>query len=211
MTTGSELSTEETRDRAISVWGTFWSKPANEISDEIMLMTESELEKHFNQTSVDFWLRKRFWEISERSLNTGTKDVMISELCTGICSTVHIYTRVLRQPHRMAWIMLPIHKHMDMIDESFAYLLKKVRNELLPMPVTEKSAPVILKALEFFANRALGPMLQKIEQKTMSVSVDGNQAMREALDPGDMQQKFSELQKKLAAMPIEATKVDEPE
>lgn len=211
MSADAEISTEETRNQAVSVWAPFWSGAVAKIPDEVLLMSEEELETKFKQTSIDFWLRKRFWEITERNLSAGVTGTVIKELSTGICTTAHIYIRVLTNPYRMAWIMTPIHKHMDMIDEGFNYLLKKVRTELLTMPITEKSAPVIMKALEFFANRALGPMLQKIEQKSLNVAIDGNQAMREALNPIDMQEKFAEVQKKLATMPLDIKVVNDPE
>ena len=62
-----------------------------------------------------------------------------------------------------------------------------------------------------FANRAIGPVVQRIEQKSMNVNVDGNQAMREVMTPDQLEQKFNELKSRLVALPAEASKVDEPQ
>jgi len=117
----------------------------------------------------------------------------------------------LKHKHRVAWLLIPAKRHQDMIDEAFIFALNKVRTEILTMPVTEKSAPVIIKALEYFTNRSLGPMLQRIEQKSMNVNVDGNQVMRDAMTPEELQHRLTELKTRVISAPIDIKVPDDPE
>jgi len=205
----AELNTGEMRQQALDVWGNFLGKATSSVSEEIMTMTDIELCDHFNPTTTDFMLRKRFWEMTESAHVTGENEMQPTALCKGICSTTYFYNRWLKNTYRVAWLLIPIRKHQDMIDEAFIFALNKVRNEILTMPVTEKSAPVILKALEYFTNRSLGPMLQKIEQRSMNVNVDGNQAIRDALTPEDLQNRLDELKSKMISAPMKD--VNDPE
>jgi hypothetical protein len=209
-------TTESLREKAIATFNETFISRVRAIDPEISEMNEIELESHMSSklvpiTPKDFFIRKRFWELAEQNVNTGMSDVCTVRIYEGIMTKSHFQRQILRNPYKLAWILLPQSKHQDLIDESFYFTLRKVRNEILTMQVTEKSAPIILKALEFFANRSMGPMLQKIEQRSMNVTVDGNKAMREAINPEEMQAKFAELQAKLVSLPSTAVVVDEPE
>lgn len=202
MTDTKELDTPSAREEALSTWNEFFNKKVEAIPTEVALMSERELEKHFRPTSIDFHLRKRFWEVSTRSINSGIKETETIEIYRGICSRQHFYELVLKNPYKLLWIIMPIQAHMDIIEEGFYYALKKVRDEILTMPVNEKTAGHIMKALDFFANRAIGPVVQRIEQKNMNLNVDGNSVTRDALTPDDLQKKLDELRAKALAAPV---------
>lgn len=196
------LEPESMRTSAISVWHTGFAERVSRIDPAIYSMGEQELEQFFKPNPVDFFLRKRFWELSELNIKSGLKDVSIMGIYDGICTRQNFYTNIIKKDHKLCWILLPIQRHIDLIEEGLYYALKKVRDELLTMPVNEKTAGHLLKALEFFANRALGPMIQRIEQKSMNMNVDGNKMINEAISAGDLVQRYEELKSKLLTAPI---------
>jgi hypothetical protein len=201
------------RDKAIELWGGAFGEVMATIDPLIASMPEAELEQHFRATPIDFFIRRRFWTVSEKYINSGLIEPETQELYIGICKKQHFYQSILRNPYKVAWILQPVQAISDLIDESLYFAIKKVRDELLTMPTNEKTAGHIMKALEFFANRSkdLGPLLQKIEQKSMNVNLDGNRAMREALNPDDIDKRLKELKSQIVSLPEAATNVQEPE
>jgi hypothetical protein len=178
------------------------------LPQDILIMTEDVLERYFNVTPHDFLIRKNIHTKAKQARELGTT-VDIQEIFIGVCSRQNFYKNISTNQHRLAWYLIPIHAYEEMLEESFFHGLKKVR-AILDMPLTEKSAPHILKALEFFANRHLGPVIQKIEQKSMNMNVNKTISEREVIDPEEMMQKFAELKSKLATLPQAAVNVDEP-
>lgn len=86
----------------------------------------------------------------------------------------------------------------ELIDEATYFGLKRLRNDLLTMPMTEKSAPVFLKAVEFLANRAWGPVIQRIEAKHAHLNLGTRSApTNESLSPEEVQKRLTELKRKL--------------
>lgn len=176
---------------------------------DILAMSEQELEQNFTPTTTDFIIRRNI-HIKAKQVMDGTLPDKLEpkDVYKDVCTKQNFYRNITNH-YRLAWYLIPIQDYSEMIEDSFFYGLKKVR-EILNMPVTEKSAPHIMKALEFFANRHLGPVVQKIEQKSMNMNVNKTISEREVIDPEEMMQKFAELKSKLATLPQAAVNVDEP-
>lgn len=182
-----------------------------EVPEEILTMPDMELTKNFKVSTVDFLLRRKISEMVGKARASGV-DVKLEtiQVCNGICSRDYFYRRCLRNHFKLSWYFIPMESHDDLIADGFYHAIRRVRDEVLNMPLTDKTAPVILKALEFFANRHLGPMLQRIEQKNLNVNVDGTRAVTEAINPDQLMQKYEDLRAKLTA-PKEVKELNEPE
>ncbi len=85
--------------------------------------------------------------------------------------------------------------YADLIDEATYFGIQRLRNEVLKMPVTERSAPTILKTVEFLANRSLGPVVQRVEAKFAHLNLDRPTA--HSLKPEDTVGRIEELKAKL--------------
>lgn len=210
----NELQEDEasSRDLATSLFGDYFLKAYEAVPDNIKIMQESELEEHRKPTSIDFGIRRRLWKKVEDSKQFGIKGFQISELYRGICAKQLLYQNILNNPYRLMWILCPFQDMSDQIDEGLFIAIKRVKNELLALPVNEKTAGYILKALDWFANRSsiLGPITQQIEQRSMNVTVDGNKMMKEATNPEDLMQKYADLKAKIAELPPSVKMVNEP-
>jgi hypothetical protein len=171
-----------------------------QVPDSYFLMHEFELENHFRRSHVDYFLRKRFHEELEKIKGT---DEFLSPInvYSGVCVRHHFYNRFLHNPHRIAWICIPVATPDKLLEDGFHLALTKVRNEILTLPVSEKTAPIILKALDFFALRFLGPVVQRIEQKNMNVNFNTDVTAKEVVDPEALLRKYSEAKSKLLRAP----------
>lgn len=169
------------------------------LPEEIQIKTEAELEGLFNPTPTDHMLRRRYSERLNFARENGITRITASEIYTGICSKQHFYAQFISNSAKLAWMLLPVKSHQESISEAFAFALERVRKEVLTMPITEKSAPVLLKAAEWLANRHLGLGIQKIEQKTLNI--DGNKLIeRTVVDPNDLLQRISDLKRDTAKL-----------
>lgn len=204
----SEIDVQSSRSNAIPVWVGTFGQWVSKIDPDIFLMTERELESGFVVTQNDYFLRKRFWELTEKYLQIGKKDAELSEIFEGICKKQHFYKNVLGNPYRLSWLLIPVSLDKDKIEFGFYRSIKEAMS-VLDLPTNEKTAGPKLKALEFFANRHLGPVIQRIEQKSMNVNVDASRSVSGPIDQSELEQQMAELKSKFMALP--ATKVEEPE
>lgn len=170
-----------------------------EIPQEYFSMTDTELEKHFNRSDKDFIIRRNFQRQAKIAKKT-TGKISQQEIYGEVCSRQNFFYH-LKNPHRLAWYLRPIEDFSDLIEEAFYFGLKRVREEILTMPITEKSASAYLKALEFFANRHLGPMVQRIEQKNLNLNASVERPEIE-LSPDDIKTKIKELESALDKRPV---------
>ena len=97
----------------------------------------------------------------------------------------------------------------ELIDEATYYGLLKLRNEILTMPVTERSAPTLLKAIEFLVNRAHGSVIQRIEAKHAHLDLNNSDMI--AKTPEELQSAIDTLKSKLFPKHIPPTITSEPE
>lgn len=180
---------------------------AEAIPDETWCLSEMDLSNKIHPTPTDFLLRKNIITILDKAQRSGSASLETKEIYNGICSRQWFYYNIMSNPLKIVWLLTPIQNAQDLLDESFYFCMKKVRDEVLTMPVTEKSAPIILKALEFFTNRSLGPVVQRIEQKSMNVNIDGGKSLQH-LSPDDVMKKYNELKSKIIEMPAQAVEID---
>jgi hypothetical protein len=179
---------------------------ASSLTDDILGMTEMELSQKFTQTDTDFMLRKRIQELVKDTKAIGGK-VHCARIYEGICSHQNFYTNLMKNQYRVAWLLQPINSYQDLLEESLYFAYKRIRNEVLTMPITEKTAPLMLNAFKMLADRVMGPVVQRMESKAFNVNVDGNKALGESINPEDLMQRYADLKSKLVSAPKE---VDEP-
>lgn len=202
---------ESTRDEALKYCDETLKNKFMAVAPEIMSMDEMELERHFRPTTSDFFFRKRFWEKINEAKALGDSVVEIRDIYQGFCTKQNFF-HCIKIPYRLAWILMPITDHAALIEESFYTILKKTRDGIVRMDFNEKTAPTILKALQFFTDRHLGPMLQKVDisQKSLNMNVDATSTIRDALSADNLDSKFKELQSKMKDVKqIEAVGVEE--
>lgn len=141
-----------------------------DIPDEVWALNELELEKEYSPTTVDFMLRKNIWRIFKENKKNGVSHIDAIQIYGGVCAKQSFFVGLANHT-RLAWILIEPQNLEAMIEESFLFGLRRMRHEVLTMSLNDKNIGHFLKAVEFLANRALGPMVQRIESKNLNLNV----------------------------------------
>jgi hypothetical protein len=171
-------------------------RAATELPEEYMLKDEVELGKLFRVTPLDYAMKKQLWTRFCECENVGIYKLKTTDIFGGLCTNSYFYKELIENPARVAWLITPTVDTQALIEEAYRFSFQRVRDDILTMPVTEKSAPILLKAFQYFADRHLGPMIQRIESKNLNVEVQGGK-METPTDPHEIEAKLREIRAKL--------------
>lgn len=181
------------------------------IKPETWLMTEPELQEKFVQKDIDFLLRKRFTDLLDE-VHKNPRKIQHVEIYRGICTLQNFYATTIKNEYRLVWLLRPLIAE-EKIKAGFYAAIEKAM-EILRLPVDSKSAPSIVKVLEYFSNRHLGPVIQRIEQKSMNLNLSSpsqRDVSNSDFDPELMLQKYAEAKSKIAHAQLIEVKVDDKE
>lgn len=170
-----------------------------ECPQEYLTISESDFVEQHRPTSIDWLLRKRFWECVNQARSSGISEITQSSIYDGIISKQNFIGSVITNPMRVAWMMRPLTDHLQVCGEIVDIGLQKIREYLQVTKVTEKNASQMLRLVEFCMNRHYGPLIQKlaIHQKT---EVSNNPSARDVSSDATPQlllDKLSEISDKL--------------
>jgi hypothetical protein len=169
---------------------------------ELILLTRAEIEAQRPPSEVDILIQRNFWAVVEKAKKEGETSIKQTHIFAGACSE-RAFQRLLENPIRLAYML---HNPIDDIDRMRNMLvngLARMENELLKMPITEKSAGHFIKALDLLINRVHGPMVQRIEAKHAHIKM--NQPPPESTK--DVNQRLDELRSKLIATPVQQRQI----
>lgn len=164
---------------------------------ELIQLTRAEIEAQRPPSEVDILIQRNFWAVVEKAKKEGATSVKQTHIFAGACSEM-AFQRFIKNPIRLAYML---HNPIDDIDRMKNMLvngLARMENELLKMPITEKSAGHFIKALELLINRVHGPMVQRIEAKHAHMKVP---PPPQPDNLKDVNQRLEELKSKLIAAP----------
>ena len=189
------VSVKASREEAIELLDGKIRQVIEAVPEEVMGMSEQELESKFKSTLVDWNLRQQLWRKVNEYRVGGVTHMQTKDIYRGICSRENFYTWFMANPYKMAWLLIPPNSLQDMIDEACEFALKRLRNDILTLPADKDTARVIVKAAELLMNRSMGPMVHKIEAKTLNANVD----LSGPKSKEDIEAEFQELQERLLA------------
>jgi hypothetical protein len=176
--------------------GVFLSK-IEDIPDELKIKNESELMTLATPTPTEFAMKKSLWDWFLAQESAGlAKDLEPVHIYGGVCSKQYFFSYFLNKPAKVAWLFSPPIDTETLIEEAFLFGLHRVRNDLLTMTINEKTAPTILKAFQYFADRKLGLLTQTINSKNLNVElkagVDGMASVE------DVSEKFKKIKEAMS-------------
>lgn len=181
------------REEAIQFFDGSFAEKVRAIPDQIMSLSEPELEELFRPTTLDFLIRKQLWNAVELQKQHAPKEKIDSAVVyRGLTGSSYFYNSILKNNYRMAWYFIPIHAYKDLLEDGSYHFIKKAREAIINIKVNDKNLAAFLKLGEFFINRTLGPVEQVIRQNTTQVNVDGNNLIRDAVG-NEVIDKFKEL------------------
>lgn len=196
--TAGEMEVQTKRDRLVACFNedSGIGKALASIPEELQIKDETELARLFNPTPLDYAMKKNLWTLFYEAEATGFYKLKGTDVYGGVCSNSYFYNQLLKNSPRVAWLFTPTIDTEALIEEAYRYSFQRVRDDILSMPVTEKTAPILLKAFQYFADRHLGPMVHKIESRNLNVEVQGGK-METPTDPREIEAKLKEIRAKL--------------
>jgi hypothetical protein len=183
-----------TKSEIISYFSGEFRTALDSIPSELLGMTQEELEQQRSPGSVDYFLRKNLWKQIDIAKKSGVTELTAASIYQGVCNVTTFHQKVIKTPIRLAWLLINPLSDIDRAEEALSFGLDRVRRDLLTMPMNEKTAPVILKAIELLWNRVKGPVVQRIEAKHAHLNM--NKPI-EASSPEDIIKKLDEYKSKL--------------
>lgn len=166
---------------------------------EFLTISESDFVEKHRPTSIDWLLRKRFWECVNRARAAGATEITQHSIYDGIISKQNFIGSVIPNPMRVAWMMRPLTDHLQVCGEIVDIGLQKIREFLQKTQVTEKNAGQMLRLVEFCMNRHYGPVIHKlaIHQKTENIQQPSPRDVTGDATPQLLLDKLSEISDKL--------------
>lgn len=178
------------RRRIDSVPADFWELT----EDELVRFTKSG-----RFTEIDSKLRITFWAEYNRAFDAGTM-MRVSGIVTGVCTTHTFYNRVTTDPARLVFIMTPPLNYKVELEDTLNVLIKKLR-QIADLPVSDddgnpnyKNIDLILKTFPHIDNRVKGGVVQRVEQKTVTMQLPAGREPTGSVS--DIDKRLAELEQK---------------
>lgn len=178
-------------------------KKIEEVPPDFWEMTEDELiqfTKHGKFNDVDSKLRITFWAEYNRAFDSGQM-MRISGVVMGVCTSHTFYNRVASDPARLVYVMTPPLNYRVELEDTLNTLIKKLK-QVAELPVLNdegepnyKNIELILKTFPHVDNRVKGGVVQRVEQKTVTMSVPPP-AIEDATSVNDIDRRLAELEQK---------------
>jgi hypothetical protein len=186
------------RDQLLSCFkeNSYILKALAEVPEELLLKDEKELARIFKPTPMDYAMKKQLWAKFYEVEQSGEMRLKMIDIYGGICSNGYFYNELTKNHARLTWLFSPPIDTDALLEEAFRFSFERVRNDILTMPVTEKTAPILLKAFQYFADRHLGPMVQRIESKNLNVEMQAGK-VETPTDPREIEERLREIKAKL--------------
>lgn len=154
-------------------------------------------------TPTDNRLRVSFWNEYERAQANNDK-INISTVFAGICTRHYFYSRYLKRPEKVAWLVCPPASYEVVAKEALTFGMEKLR-DILELPIKDAQGRVNIKLGELQAKivamldqRLKGGFTQRVESKSMSlnVSTTDKQVAKAAMQGSmeEMERRLKELE-----------------
>lgn len=177
------------------------------VPTDLLLKTEEELAEMTTKgrfAVLDYRLRQTFWKEYERAA-ANLVPMNMANVVAGVVNKSHFTGRYLTDPIRVAFMLQPPTDYKVALEETLTTLVEKLR-QVADLPVHDedgkpiyKNIDLILKAFPHVDNRVKGGVTQRLETKSLTVSVQAEQSAPESVDEIDL--KLKELEQKVTAGP----------
>lgn len=197
---------EETIDSSTNVDDPvdYFRRPLREavdaIPENILEMTEGELQNRIRPTEKDWAIRNRYWDLvklAKDEARVGGRYYM-NEIYSGICSAPHFSAKWLTDPYRVAWLLLPIENEKAQATQTYHFLVQKLKQYVLNVRITEDNLGDLVKLAQFLSVRAHGIPTQKHQHAVATLDLNkytGDPAIS-GLSREEIDKKIKEIESK---------------
>lgn len=165
-------------------------------------------DKYVTPTPTDNRIRLAFWTEFDRAQYQNAKEMRMAYVYSGACTKQLFYDQFLNIPQKVAWMLCPPASYETIVEEALAFGIDKLR-DILEMDEFEydvrgrkklntKLLELKAKIVAMLDQRVRGSVVQRVEQKTLNLSVTEKSAERKA-DENHMEyleRRLKELERK---------------
>ncbi len=185
---------------------------AKKLEPLLFLMDERDLYRKLKKedklpSATDNRLRLKFWIEYDRCLQDGGKFI-IGNVYANTISTEYFYNKYLKRPDKIAWLLCIPTGYKTKAEEALEFGLEQLR-DVLELPhsfkriikgreveyIDSKLAMVKLSIVKMLDDRLKGGVIQRIEQKSLSITEQRHiHETKTNLTESDMDKKIKELE-----------------
>lgn len=170
------------------------------IPPKAFTMYEHELRLKAKITEVEEQLRLSFWD--EYAFAQDSRSFMnMNRVYSRICTKMHFYESVVREPYRLAYILTPPRNYVYRMREMLELAHRRMR-EVLDLPILDKKKNPNVKLISemvkitvLLENRVMGAVKQKVEVESKSVNVNVEAGGRKGYY--DVEDEIKDIEKQL--------------
>lgn len=170
------------------------------IPPKAFTMYEHELRLKAGITEVEEQLRLSFWD--EYAYAQDARCFMnMNRVYNRICTKMHFYESVVREPYRLAYILTPPRNYVYRMREMLELAHRRMR-EVLELPIMDKKKNPNVKLISemvkitvLLENRVMGAVKQKLEVESKSVNVNVEAGGRKGYF--DVEDEIKDIEKQL--------------
>jgi len=186
-----------TREYAITLLRGGFRSAVESLPEELVSLSEMELEIKRTPSEVDYLLRRNFWKQVDLAQKGVIPYINQVDVYFGACSDTNFESRVLKSPIRLAWILTYPSTPDDLMETGLNIALKNMIKFVSREPTSE-TAGAFMKAVDILLNRVKGPIIQKIQAQHAHLNMNKPIASH-ASDPN---KRIEELKDKLVSRDV---------
>ena len=162
-----------------------------------------ELESEITPTRTDKKIKLSFWKEYDRASRDHCP-MKTENICKNVCHPNYFRDHFLKREKKVAWLFIPPTDYLLELESMMSIAADRI-NEIINIPIERtnkngdqvidiKAAELVLKAIKQLEDRVKGAPTQRLDQRSLQVSVDGNKQLSHEVD---IDKKILELEEKL--------------
>jgi len=167
------------------------------LPENIRSMDELTLMEQFDPNPSDYWVRKRLWELVDLGEKIDTVLIIGDKI-----SRQAFHERLLKNPYRVAWMMLPTLTYQESFEELFKTLHYRLMNYVSTTPITAKNVAAITSLYESLANRVVGPVAKNINMRAHVHSTSDQPTKK---SPAELEHELKQLKSATPIIDVDPT------
>lgn len=137
----------------------------------VSIMTLDEIEAQRVPNENDYLMRRNLWREVDQARKSGETKIDAVDIFGSVCSK-QAFTKVLQNPLRLAWLLIPPQQDIDRMRNILDMSLGRLSRTMATIDINEKSLGHYLKALDMLMNRVLGPVVQRLDARHATVNLN---------------------------------------
>ena len=180
------------------------------VDPSLLTMREKDLKKLVKPSASVNRLRNSFWSEYHRAQALNKNHMNMNNVWGGVCSDAYFYRTVLKDPLMMAWVLSPPTEYMIGMSTALNDFMEQVSEAAAEGRIVDENGKIdsqalaaAVKTLEFLHSVVKGPIVQRIESRSMNVNIGAKEDRIKdisKLTPDQARERIEQLQKEMKTL-----------